>query len=218
MKAKCRFFWTTTKKRKRKVSKLRSSVCLSVKKAFGVDSFIIKLYIIKLKAGDSLRVKKHTSSEASENDDDSDDERRFLFPNQTTITSSRPSSWRFSPWFLSTLALSPRRERPAFPGASSSKLPKTRWRTIAYSRSCWSFSSFASQPSIGLFCALFYTPSSTRFLPAFFFARTKTWSSRWGTKTFWSLWGTFSCLVLLMMREGKEGGNEVSKQREWVVF
>ena len=70
-----------------------------MKKAFGVDSFIIKLYIIKLKAGDSLRVKKHTthtSSEASENDDDSDDERRFLFPNQT-ITSSRPSSWRFSP-------------------------------------------------------------------------------------------------------------------------
>ena len=94
------FFLNHEKKRKRKVSKLRSSVCLSVKKAFGVDSFIIKLYIIKLKAGDSLRVKKHTthtSSEASENDDDSDDERRFLFPNQTTITSSRPSSWRFSP-------------------------------------------------------------------------------------------------------------------------
>ena len=71
-----------------------------MKKAFGVDSFIIKLYIIKLKAGDSLQVKKHTthtSSEASENDDDSDDERRFLCPNQTTITSSRPSSWRFSP-------------------------------------------------------------------------------------------------------------------------
>ena len=121
------FFLNHEKKRKRKVSKLRSSVCLSVKKAFGVDSFIIKLYIIKLKAGDSLRVKKHTthtSSEASENDDDSDDERRFLCPNQTTITSSRPSS------FFSS-------------ASSSSDFPLSSLQTHTHTHYCYSIFSHA---------------------------------------------------------------------------